>query len=81
MTPTRSQPNRDKPATPSHVMRVPEVATLLGVGQSAVRKAIQRGQLPVLYVGRRVLLPRAAVVRLLEEGQAAPQVPSSSTVK
>jgi excisionase family DNA binding protein len=44
---------------------VEEAAEILGIGRSAAYAAAARGELPVLRVGRRVLVPLAALERLL----------------
>jgi len=47
-----------------------EVAEILGIGRSAVYESIRRGDLPALRFGRRVVVPRAALLRLLGEDDA-----------
>ncbi|MGB9662267.1 MAG: helix-turn-helix domain-containing protein [Moorellaceae bacterium] len=42
-----------------------EVALLLGVGRNAVYNAIKRGELKAARVGRRLVVPREEVERLL----------------
>jgi excisionase family DNA binding protein len=44
---------------------VEEVAEILGIGRSAAYAACARGQLPVVKVGRRILVPTAQLERLL----------------
>jgi len=44
-----------------------EVAEILGIGRSAVYESIRRGDLPALRFGRRIVVPRAALLRLLGE--------------
>ncbi len=48
-----------------------EVAKLLGVGRNQAYDAARRGQIPVLKIGRRLLVPRAALDRMLNGGEAA----------
>lgn len=43
-----------------------EAAAILGVGRNSVYEAVQRGELPSLRVGRRLLLPVAKLRALLE---------------
>ena len=43
-----------------------EAAELLNVSPDTVRNAVFRGELPSFRVGRRVLVPRAALDRLLQ---------------
>jgi excisionase family DNA binding protein len=53
---------------------VPEVARLLGISKDSVYEAAHRGELPVRVIGRRMLVPRAALLRLLDGSQTAEQV-------
>jgi excisionase family DNA binding protein len=46
----------------------PETAKALGVGKNAIYEAARRGQIPTVRIGRRILVPRAALDRLLSEG-------------
>lgn len=49
---------------------VKEAAAVLGVSLGTVYEAIKRQQLPSIRLGRKIVLPRAALHRLLEEGRA-----------
>lgn len=44
---------------------VTEAAALLGIGRSAAYEAARSGQLPTIRIGKRVLVPVAALERLL----------------
>jgi excisionase family DNA binding protein len=46
-------------------MSVEEAAVALGIGRTTAYLAIRRGELPCLRIGRRVVVPRAAIDRLL----------------
>ena len=48
------------------VYNVSEVSKLLGLGKSATWEAIWRGEIPHVKVGRRVLVPRQALIKFLE---------------
>lgn len=48
---------------------IPEAGTVLGVGRTAAYDAARRGEIPTIRVGRRLLVPRAALERLV--GDAA----------
>lgn len=52
----------------SATMSVPAAAALLGVGQSTLYAAIQRGEIIAIRIGRTVQVPRHVVERLLAEG-------------
>ena len=49
-------------------MTVEEAARFLGIGRSTAFEAIRRGELPALHFGRRIVVPTAALCRLLEHG-------------
>jgi excisionase family DNA binding protein len=46
---------------------VTEAAKLLGISRACAYEAAHRGELPVRVIGRRMLVPRAALLRLLDE--------------
>ena len=49
---------------------VVEAATLLGIGRNSAYEAIKSGILPSVQIGRRILIPRAALEQfLLKVGQ------------
>jgi excisionase family DNA binding protein len=49
---------------------ITEAAQVLGISRASAYEAAHRGELPVCRIGRRVLVPRAALLRLLEDGPA-----------
>lgn len=55
---------------------VAEAAELLGIGRSAAYEAARRGDLPTVRIGRRVLVPRAALEKMLDV-----PTPATSTTK
>jgi excisionase family DNA binding protein len=44
---------------------VTEAAQLLGISRASAYEAAHRGELPVRVIGRRMLVPRVALLRLL----------------
>ncbi len=44
---------------------VPQVARLLGIGRGLAYELVRQGKLPALRFGRRLLIPRVALMRLL----------------
>jgi excisionase family DNA binding protein len=46
---------------------VPEAAQLLGVSRMTAYAAVREGSIPSLRIGRRVLVPRVALERLLAQ--------------
>lgn len=51
-------------------LTVPEAARLLGVGRGSCYEAIRRNELPHIKIGRRILVPRHALEKLLSEPNA-----------
>jgi excisionase family DNA binding protein len=47
-------------------MTVEEAGHVVGVGRSAAYAAVARGELPSLKIGRRIVVPRVALERLLQ---------------
>ena len=44
---------------------VPEAAKILGVGRNQGYEAVKNGQIPVIRIGKRLLVPLAALERML----------------
>jgi excisionase family DNA binding protein len=60
--------NRDERATISVV----EAAQKLGIGRNQAYEAVGRGEIPTIKIGRRILVPKIALDRMLSgEGRAA----------
>ncbi|PCJ75327.1 MAG: hypothetical protein COA56_11205 [Dehalococcoidia bacterium] len=55
-------------------MTVEEAGKLLGIGRSSAYGAIRRGELPFLKIGRRILVPRSALFRKIEDLQQDPNL-------
>jgi excisionase family DNA binding protein len=53
-------------------LTVEEAAKLLGIGRSQGYEAAARGELPIIRIGKRMLVPKAALERMLD--QPAPKV-------
>lgn len=49
---------------------VDQTAALLGIGRNHCYEAVKRGQIPSVRIGRRYLVPRAALNRLLDCAKA-----------
>ncbi len=47
-------------------LTVPEAGRLLGLGRNLAYEAAHRGEIPVLKIGHRIVVPRAAFMRMLE---------------
>ena len=50
---------------------IAEAAELLGISRASAYEAAHRGELPVKVIGRRMLVPRMALLRLLDGAQEA----------
>ena len=48
------------------VLSVEEARKQLGLSRGLMYEAIRRGQIPSIRIGRRILIPRAGLERLLE---------------
>ncbi|HEV3194235.1 MAG TPA: helix-turn-helix domain-containing protein [Polyangiaceae bacterium] len=51
---------------------VSQAAKLLGLSRNVAYEAVARGEIPSLRIGRRLLVPRAALERLLTEAGRVP---------
>jgi excisionase family DNA binding protein len=49
-------------------LSVEEASRALGIGKSTAFKYIREGKLPALRLGRRILIPKAKLEKLLEQG-------------
>ncbi len=59
-------------------LTVEETAKLLGIGRQLAYERVKTGEIPVIRVGRRLLVPRRALEKLLEQGQVVNPVQSKS---
>lgn len=48
---------------------VEEAGRLLGIGRNQAYEAARRGDFPTIKIGKRLLVPKAAFDRLLENGR------------
>lgn len=52
--------------------KIEEAGTLLGIGRNGAYEAARRGEIPTIKIGRRLLVPKAALEALLAgKGKAA----------
>ena len=52
-------------------LSVVETASIMGVSKNVAYEAVRRGEIPSIRLGGRILVPRAALERLLETGSRA----------
>ncbi len=55
-------------------LSVEEAAKILGIGRNLCYDRVKTGEIPVIKVGRRLLVPRRALEKLLEQGQPVTSV-------
>ncbi len=55
------------------LLSVPQAAHLLGIGATLCWEMVYAGRIPSVRLGRRVLIPRAAVEKLARTGDLAGQ--------
>ncbi|MCC5948515.1 MAG: helix-turn-helix domain-containing protein [Nitriliruptoraceae bacterium] len=67
-----SNPQRD-------TLTVRETATRLGIGMNTAYVAIRNGEIPAIRIGRRVLVPRDQLERMIAGEQAAPETTVAET--
>jgi excisionase family DNA binding protein len=58
------------PAAPDRLLSVNEAGTMLGIGRSSVYGEVQAGRLRSVKVGRRRLIPAAAIAEFITERAA-----------
>jgi excisionase family DNA binding protein len=57
---------------------ITEAAQLLGVGRNQAYEAAHRGELPVIRIGKRYLIPKAALDRMLAGETPKPQAKAAA---
>lgn len=65
------------PTTVPLTMSVPEAGRILGIGRNAAYAAAASGQLPVIRIGRKILVPRARLVAMLDAPSASKEPASA----
>jgi excisionase family DNA binding protein len=81
----QQEPTRSAPAQKAQTLAaderltytLTEAAVLLGISRALAYEAAHRGELPVCRVGRRMLVPRVALLRLLDQDAAEPGAQSA----
>jgi len=52
-------------------LTIGEAAKLLGIGRQLAYDKVKTGEIPVLKIGRRLLVPKAALEKLLNEPKSS----------
>lgn len=58
-------------AIPKATMTIPEACQYLGIGRNSGYEAAASGKIPTIRIGKRILVPRAALERLLADAGTA----------
>ncbi|MGE0652802.1 MAG: helix-turn-helix domain-containing protein [Alphaproteobacteria bacterium] len=53
------------------VYTIQEAGALLGLCRNSAYDAARRGELPTIRIGRRLLVPKAAIAQMMAAGQGA----------
>ena len=56
--------------TQRRTITVPEAAKVLGIGRAAAYEAARTGQIPIIRIGKRILVPVAALERMLAQASS-----------
>jgi len=57
--------------TERQTLKIEEAAKVLGISRNTAYDAVKTGELPTIKIGRRFLVPRAALERMLAGATAA----------
>jgi excisionase family DNA binding protein len=66
-------------STECQTLKIEEAAKILGISRNTAYDAVRTGQLPIIKIGRRFLVPRAALERMLEGAAPLTSARISST--
>ncbi len=58
-------------------LSIEEAAKLLGIGRNLCYDRVKTGEIPVIKIGRRLLVPKKALEKLLEKPQSLNLTPAS----
>ncbi len=56
----------------SATLSVEETAEVLGIGRNSAYEGVRTGQIPSIRIGKRILVPRIALERILENAGSQP---------
>ena len=54
----------------SLTLTVTECARLLGIGRNSAYEAVRKGEIPIIRIGKRILVPRTAFEKMLDEAKS-----------
>jgi excisionase family DNA binding protein len=58
-------------STERQTLKIEEAAKILGIARNTAYDAVKTGQLPTIKIGKRLLVPKVALDRLLENAAPA----------
>ena len=58
-------------------LSIEEAAKVLGIGRNLCYDRVKTGEIPVIKIGRRLLVPRRALEKLLEEPKPLSRTPAA----
>lgn len=58
----------ERPRHQRETLTVVEAGEILGISRSSAFQAASSGELPIIRIGKRLLVPRAALERMLDGG-------------
>ncbi|MBA7550719.1 hypothetical protein ES705_43242 [subsurface metagenome] len=59
-------------------LNIEETAKILGIGRNLCYDRVKTGEIPVIKIGRRLLVPRRALEKLLEQGRTVAPIHKNS---
>lgn len=74
----KEQPRLQDPAAERRTWTIEEAAQILGISMQSAYEAARKGRIPVVRMGRRLLVPRAALDAMLARPSA--QTPGDQSV-
>ena len=69
--PGEAAPTEHQPLALAPVLTITEAASLVRISRNSAYEAARRGEIPIIRLGRRLLVPRAALERMLERAGIA----------
>jgi excisionase family DNA binding protein len=60
-------------------LSIEEAAAILGISRALAYELVRRGDLPQLRLGRRIVVPRKALMEFIDAGAPSAPAPSSAS--
>jgi excisionase family DNA binding protein len=75
------EPEMDRSASNTSVLNVEDAARILGISRNSAYEAVARGEIPSLRFGKRIVIPKVALDRLLSGGSISSPGPREGIVE